>query len=139
MCDFRPMANEMILNINFICGGFRSYTFVSDPAPIAHLPMRRDWAIEVLCPVDERNYSKMLASSRDKTLIPPYSRPLTVDDAVAIFPELIRIFPASYNNQHSHVHILKYVPEDYPVGSPRVVQFLIKEHSLFRKQHSCVT
>ncbi len=135
-CDFRPKAVEMLVNAHFIFGGFKTYSFVSHPAPIQFKPLQRDWAIEALCPIDELNYSRMLESARNQGLIPPGSRPLTVDDAVVIFSEFAQIFPASYNISHDHIHILKYVPDTYPIGSRQVVQFMIKEHSLFRDRHS---
>jgi hypothetical protein len=137
-CDFRPAANEMIIGVNFLWGGFRNFTFVSKPEPLVNNDIvKRDWAIEVLCPVNTYNYEKMLQNARDNGHIPAHSRPLTVDDAVMIFAEFKNIFPASADfHPNHHVHILKYVPESLPVGSPEVLRFLIEEHSLFRKKHN---
>lgn len=135
-CDFRPKGIEMLVSAHFICGGFRSYSFLSNPKPIHFNPIRRDWAIEILCPTDEMNYSKMTASSRNLGLIPPGSRPLTIDDAVALFPYFMDAYAPSFKITHNHVHILKFVPDSCEVGSRQAVQFLLNEHSLFRKRHN---
>lgn len=138
-CDFRPGKSEMLLQVNFLWGGLKNYTFVIKPAPIMiteeHVA-QRDWAIEVLCPTADINYVKMLQTARDQKMIPPYSRPITVDDATVIFPMLKAEFPADVNIRHPHVHILKYVPEDLTIASADVGIFIHEEHAKFRKAHS---
>lgn len=136
-CDFRPTSTEMLLQINYIWGGFKNYAYLNEPAPeLMEKKAQRDWAIEVYCPTDMTNYHRMIQAGRDKGLIPPHSRPITVDDATVIFPILNSVFPANTNILHHHVHILKYLPQNLEIGSPLVGIFIQKEHEKFRQQHS---
>jgi hypothetical protein len=133
--DFRPKVETMFRVVNYFYSAMMNYKFF-DQFQCSQVK-QRDWAIEIACTgKEENNNAKLFAKARDAGIIPPGGRPITVDDAAALFLYFSELFPADILNNNQTIHRLKYVPEEFPIASPQAVKFLINEHSLFRDRRN---